>query len=680
MSKWYEKCYARLLIDNHITEEDVSFMSRFEPAKYVEMVKKGGVDSSMVSACCHNGNCYYPTKIGHMHKNLNRRDIFGETIKLLRKEDIVPLAYYTVVFHNHAAKTNPSWRITDMIGKQEYGRYWHCCPNNKDYREFTKKQLAEIIAYDIEGIFIDMTFWRGVCVCPVCRERYLVEAGVEIPKTIEWNNPVWLKFQRLRQQWLSEFAQELTSFINSQRPDITVTHQFAPVLLGWWLAQSPQIAQACDYTAGDFYGGRNQQRLGTKVMAAFSKNIPYEWMTSRCVDLYDHTSTKSEPELMCSAATTLANGGAYFFIDAINPDGTLNDSLYELLGTVGKKLKPFKDKVAQLSPAILAETGLYFSMNSHVNQKLDKTSLTIMDAANNMSPCSGIRCIEEILGTSIVLNRAHIPYKIVTDQMNNLRELKTLIINDAAYMTKAEVDRIRDFVLSGGTLIATGMTSYYDHFANTSGDFELKDVFGVSYTGKKSKPVHYIGSERELVSCAHTASIVKVTTAKILAGLTEPVFSPDDPLHYASIHSNPPEPVMKYPGMTINSFGKGTCIYLCSPLLAILHDAQQKFGAALFKKYGLSGMLETNAPSSVEITILKGMNDDSFLICVVNYQQELPNIPVSDLEIKFKIPSGFMPKSCTCVSNSKSASYNIVNGILHLNIQKLETIEMIEIK
>lgn len=49
-------------------------------------------------------------------------------------------------------------------------------------------------------------------------------------------------------------------------------------------------------------------------------------MTSRCVTLYDHTSVKSDDELFLHALTTLANGGAYFFIDAINPDGTLEES------------------------------------------------------------------------------------------------------------------------------------------------------------------------------------------------------------------------------------------------------------------------------------------------------------------------------------------------------------------
>ena len=47
----------------------------------------------------------------------------------------------------------------------------------------------------------------------------------------------------------------------------------------------------------------------------------------------------------------------------------------------------------------------------------------------------------------------------------------------------------------GGTLIATGMSSYYDVNGNTTGDFALKDVLGVSFSGKFSKDWNYLVPE-----------------------------------------------------------------------------------------------------------------------------------------------------------------------------------------
>lgn len=218
MKSWMKNCYARLLIDNHITECDDSFMTRFDPATYAKMAKKAQIDSAMVYACCHNGNCYYPTKVGHMHKNLNGRDIFGETVESLKKENIVPIAYTTVIYHNDSAKNNPEWRIKDIDGKEHHGRYWFSCPNNQDYVEFTKKQCSEIISYDIKGIFIDMTFWPMICYCNSCRQKYKEEFDSAIPEAIDWNDPKWIAFQRARERWMGEFAMTLSSHIKNERP------------------------------------------------------------------------------------------------------------------------------------------------------------------------------------------------------------------------------------------------------------------------------------------------------------------------------------------------------------------------------------------------------------------------------------------------------------------------------
>ena len=163
---WIKKCYSRLLIDNHITDLQPKFMSKFDPEQYVAMVRRSGVKSAMVYSCDHNGNCYYPTRVGHMHANLHGRDIFGETVRLLREAGIVPVAYYTTIFHNNAAKSHPEWRARDINGVDHHGRYHYCCPNQPGFLAFTMEQLAEVAAYPVDGFFVDMTFWPLVCQCP----------------------------------------------------------------------------------------------------------------------------------------------------------------------------------------------------------------------------------------------------------------------------------------------------------------------------------------------------------------------------------------------------------------------------------------------------------------------------------------------------------------------------------
>ena len=233
---WMKSCYSRLLIDNHITDQRSEFMSRFEPEQYAEMVRLAGVESAMVYACDHNGNCYYPTRCGHIHANLNGRDIFGETVALLNRAGVAAVAYYTVIYHNHSAVSHPEWRMRSINGAESSGRYHFSCPNSGGYREFARRQLEEIAAYPVSGIFIDMTFWPLVCTCDSCRTAYRAAAGEEIPEIIDWCDPCWVRFQRWRERSMAEFGAMLTDHVKSIRPELTVAHQFSPVLHGWFLS------------------------------------------------------------------------------------------------------------------------------------------------------------------------------------------------------------------------------------------------------------------------------------------------------------------------------------------------------------------------------------------------------------------------------------------------------------
>jgi hypothetical protein len=676
--------YSGFVVDSHITEEDDSFLSKLTPEAFVSMMKKTGADSVMAYAACHNGNCYYPSRVGHMHKGLKGRDHFGQTISLLRKEGIIPRAYCSIVYQRRIARENPHFRVHQIDGTQSYRRSWHCCPNSMPYRAYAKEHVREICAYDIDGIFIDMTFWPGVCFCPSCRTRFLKEHGREIPQTVDWNDPDWVAFQRAREGWLSEFAHELTDAVKSVNPRIAVAHQFSPVILGWMYGQTHALATASDIPSGDFYGGKHQHRFGAKVLAAFEKHLPFEFMTSRCVTLYDHTSTKSDEEMLRSCATTLANGGTYLLIDAINPDGSLEPKFYDRMRSIADALQPFRRKLAELRPKLVADTGLYFSMASYVRRDHNGSSLrAIMNPANNMLAATDLRPLQEALGTSIILNRAKHPYRVVTDHTADFAGLRTIIINDGSFLSQDEVVRLREFVRGGGTLIATGFTSYYDLDGKTTGDFALKDVFGVSYAGRFSKMWNYVAPDDGgvLVSNDVPCPLVHATTAQRLASLVEPMFDHDDLDHFASYHSNPPGKPGAFSAMTINPYGRGTCVYLASSVFARQHHAQQTFGKQLLARHAPSSIVHAcDAPGVVEMTLLRGTCKGSYLLCFVNYQDESPSIPVHGISVTLSLPCGGRPRACRCVRTGQDTPYEREADRLTFRVPILDAIEMIELE
>ena len=57
--------YCEVLIDSHIADWGRVFLSKFRSKNYVDTISLANVDSTMIYASSHVGNCYYPTRIGH---------------------------------------------------------------------------------------------------------------------------------------------------------------------------------------------------------------------------------------------------------------------------------------------------------------------------------------------------------------------------------------------------------------------------------------------------------------------------------------------------------------------------------------------------------------------------------------------------------------------------------------
>ena len=672
--KWIDKCFSRILVDNHISDEDPANMNHFSADNYAKMMKLAGMEASMVYACDHNGNCYYPAKTGHMHAGLNGKDIFGETVRELRRRNILPIAYYTVIYHNDSARQLPHACLRDANGNMRNGRYQFTCPNNPDAREFFQEQLAQILTYDVAGVFIDMTYWPKVCQCESCKKLF----GKPIPQTIDWNDPEWVTFQRFRERSLADFAHSLTDFCKNLRADITVTHQFSPVLHGWRHGSSSALAAACDYTSGDFYGGKLQQRLGAKVFAAYSRHLPYEFMTSRCCNLQDHTSTKSGDELFIHALTTLANGGAFFFIDAINPDGTLEKNFYTGLGQIVARLEPYKNFIARHRPRLDAEVALYFSIASGADENFNGVHLKNYDDSRTNMDMPRHCHLDEVSGTAEILTGLHVPYQIVTDSTTDLAKFKVIIINNARFMSGEECRRLREFVRAGGTLIATGKTSLSDLSGNTTGNFALADVFGVRYSGKDSGRICYLRDQTNTISANIPAPLVMAETAEVRARINMPDYPCNDPDHYASIHSNPPgKKDSDFAGVTFNRYGKGKVLYIAAGFLMRRQYSQKMYGIRLLKELLPKFVTSSrNLPDSAEITRLRSGSGDTMLMTVVNYQAELPNIPLHDVEIS--VNAGFIPSAIRRASDGKDCPFTIQGNCICLPIPRLENGEFFE--
>ncbi|MEI6423046.1 MAG: hypothetical protein WCP55_12565 [Lentisphaerota bacterium] len=90
-------------------------------------------------------------------------------------------------------------------------------------------------------------------------------------------------------------------------------------------------------------------------------------------------------------------------------------------------------------------------------------------------------------------------------------------------------------------------------------------------------------------------------------------------------------------------------------------------------------MISHNLPDCVELTILKSTTQNNWIVCLVNYQDELPGIPIHDLKLTVQLPAGFNAKTMTRVSDGREIEFAAHEGYLNFAVDQLNNIEIIEI-
>jgi hypothetical protein len=372
---WNERSYRRLLIDMHTPEWDERFLKQYDPSRVCDASLAAHVTGAMVYFQSHVGLCYWPTSSGKQHAAFSGRDLMAETLDLYKDRGIPMCAYYSVNFNNWAYSEHPDWRLkpaaAPSMGILPMERYGIVCLNNPDYRAFVYAQIDEIVkGYEIDAIFFDMVWWSGICLCESCREKYRSETGSEIPQTIDWFNPEWCRFQTVRESWVTEFACQMRGRVHQTRPNLQVYHNFALAMANWTRGIHFNSAKCHDFLGGDFYGGREEQLVVSRLMLNLSETRPVEFMTTISANLIEHEHHQRIETLQLMAYAATACASAFLLIAAVNPDGTLNQAMYDRMAPVFANTAPYEpflggDPVEDIAIYCSSESKMNFTENGN---------------------------------------------------------------------------------------------------------------------------------------------------------------------------------------------------------------------------------------------------------------------------------------------------------------------------
>ena len=684
MTAWYKNAFQRSVVDMHISADDERFLSEFDPQAYVQQLVKGQVQSTVLYANSHAGLCTFPTRVGKMHPGLKGRDVLAEVSGLCRDAGIAVVVYVSLIYDTWAYRGHPEWKICSPDGKPvaEESRYGVCCPNST-YRGYVQALVEELCAgYEFEGIRFDMTFWPRVCYCPACRERFAREVGGELPTTIDWSDPAWVAFQRARERWLVDFARMATDTVRRSKLGASVEHQASTYPLNWRFGVSADLVEQNDFLQGDFYGDALQGSFVRKLLTSLSPNRPIGFETSFSMDLSNSTAYKSEELLRCKAAAAMLDGAAFIMIDSIDPLGTLNPAVYERMGRVFAGMNAYQP---YWGGEALEDVAIYFSTES----KYDPAD----NGRNVDDPFASARLphVEAALGACKALLDAHIPFGVVTRRnLGRLGRFKAILLPNVLMLSREEADALREYVRAGGALYASGVSSLQTSTGQPQADFLLGDVFGVTYRGETREKITYIaptpgweqlfGDYSRKYPAGYKTSQLLVGVlpgAEVLGEVVLPFSDPADPHHFASIHNNPPGRWSGSPALVLQRSGKGRCLYATTAL------EQDEYSRDLFTNLvqllaGHFSLQAKFAPKAVEIHAFQQADQRRTILHLVNFQKELPNIPVANIAVALDL-NGKIPRQVLLLPDQQPLDFVHQGDRLEFSLPRLETVAQVAV-
>jgi len=443
---------------------------RFDPDFWLDYFKRIYADAACLSA--GGVVAYYPTQIPMHHRSawLGNSDPFGYLVRGCRKMGMAviartdPHATWNDVYQAHS-----DWIAVDSKGQKRRHwsnpELWVTCALGPYNFEFMTQVHGEIMTlYQLDGIFSNRWAGHGICYCEHCVRNFKSFSGMDVPLTTERNNPAYRKYsqwriERLRELWFLwdqtiRKVRSTSRYIPNGFPDNVVTGALSDIFFTDHQARRGVIPP--------WSNGKRAKELratmGMKPLGGiFSVGLEeqYRWKDS----------VQSEPEVRIWVAEGTANNMRPWFVKF---SGTIYDQRWlkvvERIYQWHYRAEPYLRNTASL-----ARVGMVYSEQTeryYGGEKWQEQS-------------SGHE-----LGMYHALIEARIPFEMVNDRLLNAEHLqifKLLILPNIAALSQKQCEQLRQYVNSGGSIVATFETSLYDQEGKRRQDFGLTDLFGVSY-------------------------------------------------------------------------------------------------------------------------------------------------------------------------------------------------------
>jgi Trehalose utilisation len=385
-------------------------------------------------------------------------------------------------------KKHPDWRVhpddSDAVEKvvaDENNLGTRVCCNNGPWGEYLIDVCAELIAdYKVDGFSFDGNYHSPLCFCSACKAAYKQDRKRNLPAKIDLDDIAYREYLVWRGEKLEDHYRRMQQRIKKENADAVLTS---------WTVNAGRY--------GHFL--YSPRAMPTRLNLLFDLPMQEWWM--------DETNLGGSLAPSFGAAYLKAVTGGRpcasepYLMSRGNPYGTDSFPAHERLTRVllslthgGALAMSFgwsghEDGVADdFREVTRRESGM-----KHATP-LPWAALLVSEQTRQFYAYKDIadRWIPHVVGAFRAASEEHLPLTLINDWDLDAAELAryaVVMLPNAAALSGAQAEAVREYVRKGGGLAATGETSLCDELGRPRGDFALADLFGVSYQGRPRAPL-----------------------------------------------------------------------------------------------------------------------------------------------------------------------------------------------
>ena len=437
----------------------------FDAQAFADTFKRAHVGSVTIFAKCHHGMCYYPTKTGTSHPALGQRDLLGEMIEALHRENIRCPIYTTVAWEENIADLRPDWR--QMRADGTFAQCSNADPSkprhpggwrfndwvNPDYQDYIETHVRELFERygKLDGIFYDILFFDLLAHHSDACRAYRAKRGYKADDVET--------FKRFEADAQARFAARFTKLVRGLSPTTTIFYNTPFDVFVDGTGGRQRIGHSThieiESLPSGFWGYLHFPRL---ARGAGRWGKPWTGMTGRFQKMWgDFGGIKPQAALEYECFRSQALGGNNSIGDQLPPRGRLDVAAYDLIGNVYAQCaaaEPFYADSVELP-----DVGV-FSAN-HPAKNINET-------------------VKSEEGAIQMCEESHYEVTLLDDR-SDLISYRLLILPDDVVVTPKLYTKLKAFHAKGGKLILSHLSG-----RDASGKWVL-DFLPLTFAGSVEK-------------------------------------------------------------------------------------------------------------------------------------------------------------------------------------------------